>query len=372
MSTELLELDIALVQEKSSLGNRTKSKMTAEGILKDVHLIGLIGKSNKMAGQKTPYTYAEAAIKEAVERKAYEGVDIYIGHVDHDQQRNPKDKIGYVVAGTTKHKEGSGAFGDIQFNTAHPYFGAMAFWIEKQPEQIMMSHVADLKGSKESNQITKIGKVYSVDLVLNGNTTTGIHKEGVISDAIAIDQEKDKLRNLVSKAESLLYRIIWPINSYSSGPENKVLTDPEKAVLMAPIVKDLLNELKLFGNAKKEHTMEYKDIKLDDLKKECPELVKQIESAALSEEAKLNARVAESIKDVPADKRSDTFLKLVRESLRAGNEAGAKEIVADRVLVCKESATSTANVVLDKKEEAAKKADTPALTEADVLRAVKG
>ncbi len=375
MSTALAKetLDDLLLQAERS--NLTKNnKLSKEGILHDVHLIGLIGKSNKMQGSKTPYKYTEESVKEAVSLKLYDNVDIYLGHNTSEGQRNPKDKIGYVVADSVKHKEGVGAVGNLQFNTAHPYYEAMMFWVEKQPEQIMMSHVADLSGSRESNEITKIKKVYSVDLVLNGNTTQGIHAEGVIADAITLDQTKDYLRNLVSKAESLFYRILYPITSYDSSGQNKVLTDPEKALLMAPIAKDLLNELKSFGEPKKENTMEYKDITLDEFKKNRPDLAKQLEAAAVAEEAKLTERVLESVKEVPADKRSDTFLTLVRESLRADNVAQVKALVDDRILICKESAVSAENIALAAKQTKVetKKQEAVELTDAAVIAAIKG
>ncbi len=335
-----------IFSERSS--NHTTSKMTKEGLLKDVHLIGLIGKSNRAKGAKTPYTYREAAIKEAVESKLYDGVDVYLGHSESENQRNPKDKIAQVTTG--RYKEGVGALGDIQFNMSHPYFEAMKYWIDNGG--MMMSQVADLRYSQEANAIVKIGKVHSVDIVINGNTTTGMFKEGVIFDKIAKDDDTNKLRRIVSTFDALVSSVMWPTyySDYSSS-EKKVLTDAEKAVLITPIAKDLVKELVALGSTKKEEaTMEIKDITLEMLKKDRTDLVKAIESAAIEAETKVANDVTEAVKDIPADKRSASFLKLVREAIQKNDTALVVELVADRkaLLNVKESAT-TLVVELEKK-----------------------
>ncbi len=337
----------------------TTSKMSKEGVLKGVHLIGLIGKSNRKPGKK-PYTYKEAAIKEAVTAKSYDNVPVYLGHPEvdengNDKPRNPKDKIGFVMAESVTHKDGAGAIGDIQFNTGHPYYEAMQFWADKDPSAVMMSHVADLRYSHESNQIIQIGKVYSVDIVINGNTTEGMFKEGVIADLMAAETEANKLRRTVEIATSLMNQILYPPYSYSSNVQNKVLTDAEKAVQCATIAKDLVKELATLGSTKKEEAtdMEYKDIKLADLRANCPELVKQIESAAISAESALSDKVTEAVKDIPADKRSATFLKSVREAVAKNDAATVKELVDDRKsLLSVETPVST--VVAAKTKESVK------------------
>lgn len=380
MDTELLDEVLLKQLEKSSVKSVTSSKLTKDGILKDVHLIGLHGKANKLPGSKTPYKFAEAAIKEAITEKRYDNIDVYIGHAEVDGQRNPKDKIGFVIPGTTKHREGSGGYGDIQYNTAHPYYEAMLFWIDQQPEGIMMSHVADMRVNKESNQVVNIARVYSVDMVLNGNTTMNMFgKEGVIADGIAADHVSSKLRDTVEKANSLMWRVMYPLNSYGSTDQNKVLTDPEKALLMAAIAKDLVAELKVLGaSTKKESTMEYKDIALDALAKERPDLVKQIEAAAVDTANKFNAKVSECVKEIPEAKRSDAFMKQVRESLAKNDDAGAKAIVDDRLALVKESVavvTSVESATFAAKETAGvkkqEKVAAKELTDDEVLAAIK-
>ena len=355
--------------ERASLA--TASKMTKEGVLKGVHLIGLIGKSNRKPGKK-PYTYKESAIKEAVDGKLYDNAPIYLGHSEQDENgndkiRNPKDKIGHINAGSCIHKEGVGAVADIQFNTGHPYYEAMQFWADKDPSAIMMSHVADLRYTHESNQITKIGKVYSVDIVINGNTTEGMFKEGVLGDAIKLDDDQRRLQRLIDTAQSLMWRAIYP--AYSDT-QKKVLTDSEKAVTCATIAKDLVKELNALAATKKEEVtdMELKDITLDFLKKNAAELVKQIESAAIEAETKLTSKVLEAVKDIPADKRSNTFLKSVREAVMKNDDAVVKELVDDRKgLLTIEKTTSTVVV-----EKTAKEEVKPEVKKEDVLKAVFG
>jgi len=367
MSTELLDAAVDTIIrscERVSASLRTKSKVADDGLLKDVHLIGLIGKANTFKDSKVPYKYREGAIKKAVEAKRYDGADIYIGHThdatDDVAQRNPKDKIGTIVDGSTKHKEGAGGFGDIQFNPHHPYFPAMRWWIDNCPDKIMMSHVAELRGNKQTNEVVEIGKVYSVDIVLDGNTTTGMFKEGVISERMATDEAQRKLSRIIDTAQTLLYNVMYPVSRYDSSGANKVLTDPEKALLMAPIAKDLVKELTAFaGTAKKESTMDLKDAKLEDIKKERADIVAAIEKDVLAKEATIKTKVDELVKDIPADKRSDSFLKLVRESVEAGKEDRAKEIVADRASLVKEAVTSDSNKTFTGNEGTKKKVEEP-------------
>jgi len=320
-----------------------------------VHLIGLIGKSNRVKGAKDPYKYAESAIKEANDAKLYEGVPVYLGHTEVDAKgsevaRNPKDKIATVLEST--HKAGKGGVGKLQFNTGHPYYEAMQFWVDRDPSAIMMSHVADLKYSAESNQITKITKVHSVDIVINGNTTQSMFKEGVLADAIKHDDDQRRLQRTIDTAQSLMWRILYP--EYGSEAHKKQLTDPEKAVLCSTIAKDLVKELNALRTTKKEEAadMEMKDLTIELLKKDRPDLFKSIESATLEAESKVAAKIEEAVKDIPSDKRSKTFLKQVREAVVADDKATLADLVSDRkdLLVVK---TPESTIVVGKKIESA-------------------
>jgi len=344
----------------------TTSKISKEGVLKDVHLIGLIGKANRAKGSKKPYTYKESAIKEAADGKLYDGVPIYLGHAKEDASgneipRDPQDKIGILIAG--KYKEGVGAVGDIQFNTGHPYYEATRFWVDKDPSAIMMSHVAELRYEAATNQISKITKVHSVDIVVNGNTTEAMFKEGVLADSIKVEDEQRKLQRLIDTAQSMMWRVLYP--SYSET-QKKVLTDAEKAVSCATIAKDLVKELNALSSTKKEAVMEYKDITLEDLKKNRPELIQAVESAAISAENQINEKVTEAVKDIPADKRSTVFLKSVREAVVANKTDEVKALVADRkgLLTVETTESTVLNEGVNKPNKApAKKPDEKVIKE---------
>ncbi len=163
-----------------------EGKVTKDGILKSVHLVGLIGKANKAPGKTEPYKYRESAIKKAVDNKVYDDVNSFLGHSDDAGNRNPKDRIGFVVTGTTIHKEGIGAVGDIQLNPEHPHYKSIVWWANNHPEKIMLSQESILVYNKTDNMIDEIRKVESVDFVVDGNTTESLFREGVIADKIGI------------------------------------------------------------------------------------------------------------------------------------------------------------------------------------------
>lgn len=299
----------------------SEGKIQSNGLIKNVHLIGTRA-SNTVKGQKEPYTYKEAALKAAV--SLYENVDVNIDHRKKGEEASVLTKIGYVVPKTTRFEEGKGVFGDIQLNTEHPLYESIAWWAEHNPSKIGMSHVAVAQFSEAENAIIEIRKVESVDIVANASTTQGLFKEGVIGDAIAIDDEKNKLHRVLNKAWQLIYDVQYPM-------QGEVLTLAEKATKMQPIVRDLQAELKAIAattTVKKESTMEWDKITLDDLKKNRADLVTAIESKAVDAEKALDAKVTEAVKDVPEQLRSAVFVKLVRESIASGSDA--KDLIEDR------------------------------------------
>lgn len=340
MSLEMLQL-----KERTNNALTKANRVTKEGIMKGVNIIGLIGKSNKAPGASAPYVYKESTIRTAVDNKVYNTKDSFLGHSPEDgSQRSPKDRIGVVVPDSVTYKEGVGAVGDIQLDPKHPYFSSIEWWANNYPEKIMLSHEAKLIYSKSENAIVEITSVESVDFVLEGNTTTALFKEGVLRDSITASDTENALCRIMTAFNDLWYKVLYPMNAYSSSSETNALTPGEKAVLLTPIAQDLVKELKALGSTSKEskvNDMDLKSLTIEELAKGRPDLVATIGTEAVAKEAALNDKVSEAVKAVPSDKRSAVFLKLVKEAVAKGETELVTELVSDRSAIIKESVTST-------------------------------
>lgn len=340
MSLELLNL-----KERTSNALSKANRVTKEGVMKGVNIIGLIGKSNKAPGASAPYVYKESTIRTAVDNKVYNTKDSFLGHSPEDgSQRSPKDRIGVVVPDSVTYKEGVGAVGDIQLDPKHPYFNSIEWWANNYPEKIMLSHEAKLIYSKAENAIVEITSVESVDFVLEGNTTTALFKEGVLRDSITESDTENALCRIMDAFRELTYQVMYPMNAYNSSSETNALTPGEKAVLLTPIAQDLVKELKALGSTSKEskvNDMDYTKLTIEELTKGRPDLVATIGTEAVAKEAALNDKVSEAVKAVPSDKRSAVFLKLVKEAVSKNDSALVTELVSDRSAIIKESVTST-------------------------------
>jgi len=133
--------DLLNLKERTNTALNKSNRVTKEGVMKGVNIIGLIGKANKAPGATAPYVYKESAIKEAVTNKVYDAKDSFLGHSPENGQRtSPKDRIGIVVANSVTFKEGVGAVGDLQLDPNHPYFKSIEWWANNYPERVMLSH----------------------------------------------------------------------------------------------------------------------------------------------------------------------------------------------------------------------------------------
>jgi len=287
-------------------------KISETGLLSGVHLLGLESKNG--------YKYAIEAITDA--HKLYEGVDIYLNHADPSEtgDRDVTTKIGFVT--TTYVKEAVGMLGDVQFNTEHPHYPALKWWVENQPNKIGFSHIAEAKLDNSTKTMVAIRKPKSVDIVSKPATTNGIFKESFssVSEGIIEDKVDERRTELLVSAFNSLY---WEL-SYNQG---KALTQDELAVKLAPVVQDLLQELTKTETTK-ESEMDYKDIKIEDLKASRADLVSVIASEAVQAEKDIDAKVVEATKDLDDKAKSKLFMTQVRESVVAGKDL--TDLIADR------------------------------------------
>jgi len=291
------------------------SKISEDGVLKDVHILGLKSKNG--------YTYAMEAITGVY--KDYVGLDIYLNHKEPTTSaaadRDVTTKVGYIL--DTIVVESVGMKGDIQFNPEHPYFPAIKWWVEHQPKKLGFSHVAEARMDNATKTMIAIRKPKSVDLVSNPATTSGIFSEsyagvteGVLDDKIA----ERRVQNYMEAFNSLYYDML-----YNKG---MVLTQDQLAVNLVPVVQDLLQELTSKDQLKKESVMDIKDLKLEDLKTARPDLVTIIVTEAVQAEKAIDAKVADLTKDLSDKAKSKVFVALVRESVVAGKDV--TDIIEDR------------------------------------------
>lgn len=148
-----------VVQEKSL-------KVGDDGVLRGAKLLG-----NKSLNGRF---YSDSVIAAGI--LGYEGVKVYLNHPrgrDGAAERDFNDWIGVVESPQARK---GGAWGDIRFRTEHPRYREICEAVDKFANKCGFSHVADIdsdvKGGTE--YVSRIGEVFSVDLVTDPATTNGI------------------------------------------------------------------------------------------------------------------------------------------------------------------------------------------------------
>jgi hypothetical protein len=319
------------------------------GIISGVHLVGLQS-SNYMEGQDKPYTYDEAALREAV--GMYNGKDVNLDH-GFGISRSIKDKIGIVEG--ANYREGKGIYGDIKLNTSHPMWESIKWWVANAPDKLGMSHVVAGKYNEDTNAVNKVNEVFSVDIVSNPSTTKGLFTESA---------QRETVKYISAITEELSDRISLEV----THPLKESLPPKEARLKLISVLKEQIEALSESDNTNthKENTMEWADIKLEDLKKHRADLATTIASEAVKAERELDAKVEESVKDLAVEHRSKPFLKLVREHIAAGRKDEVAELVEDRKAITKEVAESKRTQQTRETTDAGKK---KSLTDDEILAA---
>jgi len=292
-----------------------------KNVIEGVHLVGMRAK-NRIRADKPPYTYKESALKQAV--PLYENQDVYLSHGKANDERPIEAKIGYAT--NISFKEGVGVVGDLVLNEKHPFFGATIWWAQNKPDKLGMSHVATNLFDSKENAVVDIRKVHSIDIVSSPSTTDGLFKEGVIADKA----NERALENMLDASWQLIAEVQYPMQG------NK-LPMADRAVKIVPVIKDLAKELIKIAALKtteseqqKESDMEYKDISIEELKKQRTDLVDAITKEAVVAHKAIEAKVQESVKDVPTQLKSDTLISLIREAVVANDSKKLTDLVNDR------------------------------------------
>lgn len=134
------------------------------GLISGVKILGAESRNNR--------EYSPAALREALDRRLYEGRPVNVDHVE-GQRRSYRDRIGRLQNVALKE---DGIYGDLHVNAAHP-MAEQLFWdAEHAPENVGLSHDARGKTAVRGGKVIveSIELVRSVDLVADPATTAGL------------------------------------------------------------------------------------------------------------------------------------------------------------------------------------------------------
>jgi len=135
------------------------------GILRNVKILGFASRNGRR--------YLPEAMREGF--KLYENKVVNKNHDrENGNDRDIDDRIGRIV--NARFIEGEGIFGDVELLKSHPMYERLMESAEKMPNCMGFSHLADCARKRVGgvDEVIKIRKVYSVDLVANPATTTSL------------------------------------------------------------------------------------------------------------------------------------------------------------------------------------------------------
>jgi hypothetical protein len=148
-----------VVQERSL-------KVNTDGVLEGGKLLG-----NKSLNNRE---YSDPVIAEGIGN--YDGAKVYLNHPrgrDGALERDFNDWVGVVESPRARK---GGGFGNVRFRKEHARFKEICEAIENFPTHFGFSHVADIDSEMRGGveHVTKIGEVFSVDLVTDPASTQGV------------------------------------------------------------------------------------------------------------------------------------------------------------------------------------------------------
>ena len=171
----------------------------------------------------------------------YEGARVNFDHVKPGDQRPSGSVFGRVR--NPRVDENRGLIGDLHFNPAHPFAGAVKWAAENDPTQYNMSHVADLIGSREPDgwfRTKEIEKVHSVDVVSNGGTTSSLFESAAATGETSPMEIKSMTREQL-QAERQDLKVLTVTEAAAS--EKKMSDLDAKIIALESEKKDLLAKI---------------------------------------------------------------------------------------------------------------------------------
>lgn len=327
---EATALDPVPTSVGNVLQNVLERSVVKSNVIENVHLLGY----NSANG----YTYGKEAVKASVEH--YNNVPVYLNH--SEKSRNVEDKFAFIA--NPRFEEGTGIWGDVVANEAHQYYATFKWWAENAPSQIGMSHDAFCVFDPETNEITEISKVQSVDLVSRPATVAGLFesfKEGIIDDKVTDDKLLKRFNEIVDKAIELIEQERWAFDpkpvSERADAIKYIADDLSRMMGAMSVSNPKLNNNNL---SQEEEDMKWEDIDFKALEENRPDLVTKIRDDHATVIAQQQKKIEEALKDVPEDLRSELFVEQVTAAVTAGNETLVTKLVEDRkALVSKPTST---------------------------------
>jgi hypothetical protein len=221
--------------------------------------------------------YRETALIEAI--GLYEGAKVNINHPKGHplSPRDYQDRLG-VVRGV-QFRTGEGLFGDLHFNPRHILSEQLVWDAEHAPQNVGMSHNVLARTKQQGNDtfVEAITKVQSIDLVADPATTSGLYEQA----------EGDG----------------------SLGTAQSATDAPSSAVI--------------------------ESITLEQLRRERPELISEIEQVYDSQLDQVRRRMDEMLAKEEASRRREQVLQLLQEfdlPLPSARDGAARRIVSDEFL----------------------------------------
>ena len=278
-----------------------------------IHGVKVLG-AVSLKGREYPAAVMEKA------KPMYEGRVVNIDHVDPNQRRSYRDRIGCLKGVTLKE---DGMYADLHYNPKHVLAEQLVWDAENAPNNLGFSH--DARGpSKLRNGrvvVESIDRVLSVDLVANPATTNGLFEsadmlnEGMIADKIAADDARQDLCKLCMGAMDMIRSALYDTDNLSTV---------QSAAKVKSILADWTNELTnpSTDETQESQDMDLKTLTLSTLKAERPDLLAALQEDLTQGEAAKQAAaeqkvLQEELTTLRAEKASRVLQEAIDGELRA-------------------------------------------------------
>lgn len=250
-------------------------------VLKNVHVLGRTSRNRA--------DYTDEALDAGVNQ--YEEAQCFVGHSLDGSNPTYDRSLGVH---RNVHRSTDGLRGDFHYNPHHRLAEQLVYDAKNNPRACAFSHDADCTYTVRNGRklVTSVDRVYSVDLVTRGGTTRGLSEE---EEIVANDP---KVANLAETCLPAIDNVRSIIFAAEGTPEEKhgriaealrewqcTLEKEHVTASSAPAAGSTLKEEEITTMG-----VEYKDLTVEALTKECPDLVARIkgtdEVSRLTEEAK--------------------------------------------------------------------------------------
>ncbi len=318
------------------------------GIIPGVKLLGAVSRK----GRQYPKEVMARALP------LYEGMRVNIDHVDPGQRRSLRDRIGLVKNVTLKE---DGLYGDFHFNPKHALAEQVAWDAENAPQNLGFSH--DTRGASRNQGgrmvVESIDQVLSVDLVANPATTTGLFEDDAESGEPSTQDSVPSTQNSVLSTQLLpaLHKInsaaIAEIHGHINETDGKNTTPAQKRTRIQQTLAGWQDSISALSppaddtETKESTDMDWKDIDLDGLKQNRPELLTALqESFEKGDELKAIQEELKTLKAEKADRELQEAIagELTAAGLDPANKTHCSEVFLEDLRTTADAARRKAKI----------------------------